>query len=279
MRVYERYLRRLVAAGLVVSEPFEPQHMSCPDGVMVAKPASVIGNGIREWSVGWFDTTTVDGPTLYLHTDGHKWFVREEGDGFEDMWDSGEQAVADILDYYFGDPGRMAQAAGARGLKEYPGATAWSAGSPFGSVYLEIRVPQEHPLRRLRVMADATLSELGGELKMIPGESGEPPLAAGRVVRALLLQALYTLRSEHLLEQLMYNLLFRWFVGLGVSDPVWDQATFNKNRSHLVEQPSARHLLTRIIQRARDSGLLSDERFRVDGALVATWATADANST
>ncbi len=145
--------------------------------------------------------------------------------------------------------------------------------SMFSYISAEQRVPRDHPLRAIRVMTDAALRELGSKFDAIYASHGRPSIAPEKLLRALLLQVLYTVRSERLLmEQLDYNFLFRWFVGLGIDDPVWDATTFSKNRERLLEGEVAEGFFTAVVEQARDQGLLSDEHFTVDGTLIEAWA-------
>src|SRR5712691_11232364 len=143
----------------------------------------------------------------------------------------------------------------------------------FSYISAERRVPADHPLRALRVMADAALAQLGPAFDAIYARSGRPSIAPEKLLRALLLQVLYTVRRERLLmEQLDYNFLFRWFVGLSLDDPVWDATVFTKNRERLLEGDVARGFFSAVVDQARAHGLLSDEHFTVDGTLIEAWA-------
>jgi transposase len=145
--------------------------------------------------------------------------------------------------------------------------------SMFSYISAEQRVPKDHPLRAIRVMADAALKRLGPAFDAIYARSGRPSIAPEKLLRALLLQVLYTVRSERLLmEQLDYNFLFRWFVGLSIDDPVWDATVFTKNRERLLEGEVAEGFFTAVVDQARAQGLLSDEHFTVDGTLIEAWA-------
>ena len=137
--------------------------------------------------------------------------------------------------------------------------------SMFSYISAEQRVPKDHPLRAIRVMADAALAQLGPCFDTIYARSGRPSIAPEKLLRALLLQVLYTVRSERLLmEQLDYNFLFRWFVGLSIDDPVWDATVFTKNRERLLEGEVAEGFFTAVVDQSRAQGLLSDEHFTVD---------------
>jgi transposase len=143
----------------------------------------------------------------------------------------------------------------------------------FSYIAPEERVPPDHPLRTIGALVDAVLKELSPQLDLLYSHTGRPSIAPEKLLRALLLQVLYTVRSERLLmEQLDYNLLFRWFVGLNMDDPVWDASTFSKNRERLLEGDVARAFFDRVLAQARERNLLSDEHFTVDGTLVEAWA-------
>ena len=130
----------------------------------------------------------------------------------------------------------------------------------FSYVSLEERVPQDHPLRAVRRITDRALERLSPKFGALYVKFGRPSIPPERLLRALLLQALYTIRSERLLvEQLEYNLLFRWFVGLGVDDAVWVPTTFSKNRDRLLEGDVARAFFDAVLEQARGRGLLSNE--------------------
>jgi transposase len=147
-------------------------------------------------------------------------------------------------------------------------------GSLFSYVNLESRVPDTHPLRRLRLMVDAVLGGMDKDFESMYAQCGRPSIAPERLLRAMMIQVLYTVRSERLLmEQLEYNLLFRWFVGLGIDDPVWDHSTFSKNRDRLLEQEISRRFLDEVLKQARAARLLSDEHFTVDGTFIEAWAS------
>ena len=146
-------------------------------------------------------------------------------------------------------------------------------GGMFSYVSLEERVPAEHPLRAMRALLDDALASMSRDFDRVYAAGGRASIAPERLVRALTLQVLYSIRSERLLcEQLDYNLLFRWFVGLEIDDPIWDHSTFTKNRERLIEVKVARKLLRRVVRRAKRAGLLSNEHFSVDGTLIESWA-------
>jgi transposase len=144
----------------------------------------------------------------------------------------------------------------------------------FSYISPEQRVPQDHPLRWLRVMTDEALRNLQPRFNKLYAKTGRPSIAPEKLLRALLLQALYSVRSEGMLmEQLDYNLLFRWFVGLNMDDSVWDVTVFTKNRERLLDGDIAEAFFQAVLQQARDRSLLSDEHFTVDGTLLEAWAS------
>jgi transposase len=145
--------------------------------------------------------------------------------------------------------------------------------SMFSYLSPENRVPQDHPLRPIREMVDEALLALTGRFEKLYAHTGRPSIPPEHLLRALLLQVLYTIRSERMLmEQLNYNLLFRWFVGLSADDAVWDPTVFSKNRERLLGGRIVQELFTHVISQARSRQLLSDEHFTVDGTLVEAWA-------
>jgi transposase len=147
-------------------------------------------------------------------------------------------------------------------------------GAVFSYISLEQRVPQDHPLRAIRVMVDEALGGLTGHFDTLYAAGGRPSIAPEKLVRALLLQALYSVRSERqLMERIEYDLLFRWFVGLGVDDLVWDHSTFSKNRDRLLEGEIAGKFLSAVLAQPRIKRLLSSEHFSVDGTLIQAWAS------
>jgi transposase len=144
----------------------------------------------------------------------------------------------------------------------------------FSYINPEQRVPQDHPLRPLRVMTDEALRQLRPRFNSLYAKTGRPSIAPEKLLRALLLQALYSVRSERMLmEQLDYNLLFRWFVGLNMDDAIWDVTVFTKNRERLLDGDIAEAFFQAVLQQARERGLLSDEHFTVDGTLLEAWAS------
>jgi transposase len=144
----------------------------------------------------------------------------------------------------------------------------------FSYLSPEERVPVEHPLRPVRLMADVALEALSPVFNGMYVAFGRPSIAPEKLLRALLLQALYTIRSERMLmEQLEYNLLFRWFVGLNMDEPVWVATVFSKNRDRLLEGDVAQKFFDRILEQAGAANLISDEHFSVDGTLIEAWAS------
>src|SRR6058998_2524334 len=147
-------------------------------------------------------------------------------------------------------------------------------GAMWSYVPMEQRIPADHLLRVMRPLVDAVLRELSPRFAELYSRVGRPSIAPEKLLRALLLQVLYTIRSERLLmEQLDYNLLFRWFVGLEMDDSVWNATVFSKNRERLLGGEIARAFFDRVVAQARERGLLSDEHFTVDGTLVEAWAS------
>ncbi len=144
----------------------------------------------------------------------------------------------------------------------------------FSYISAERRVPQDHPLRPIRAMADVALKQLGPGFDALYARNGRPSIAPEKLLRALLLQVLYPVRSERLLmEQLDYNFLFRWFVGLNLDEPVWDVTVFTKNRERLLKGEVAAEFFSAVLDQARLQGLLSDEHFTVAGTLIEAWAS------
>jgi transposase len=143
----------------------------------------------------------------------------------------------------------------------------------FSYVSQEERIPQDHPLRSIRRMSDEVLESLSKRFDRLYSETGRPSIPPEHLLRALLLQVLYSIRSERLLmEQLDYNLLYRWFVGLNMDDEVWDATVFTKNRDRLLEGEIADMFFDQVMGIARERALLSDEHFTVDGTLIEAWA-------
>lgn len=147
-------------------------------------------------------------------------------------------------------------------------------GHLFSYLSPEQRVPADHPLRGIRKMTDDALATLSRAFDRLYADTGRPSIPPEQLLRALLLQTLYTVRSERLLmEQLQYNLLFRWFVGLSMDDPVWHPTTFTKNRDRLLEGDVAARFFDAVVAQARTAGLLSDEHFTVDSTQLEAWAS------
>jgi transposase len=148
------------------------------------------------------------------------------------------------------------------------------AGPLFSYVSLEQRVPMDHPLRSMRRMTDAALAQLSSRFERLYASTGRPSIPPEQLLRALLLQSLYSVRSERMLiEQLQYNLLFRWFVGLTMDDTVWTATTFTKNRERLLSGDIAAAFFAAVCDQARAADLLSDEHFTVDGTQLQAWAS------
>ena len=144
----------------------------------------------------------------------------------------------------------------------------------FSYVRPDSRIPPNHPLRLIRHVTDAALTSLSDQFDAVYSDEGRPSIAPERLLRALLIQALYSVRSERLLmEQMNYNLLFRWFVGLSVDEPVWDASTFSKNRDRLLAGDFAAAFLTAVLETRQVKGLLSSEHFSVDGTQIQAWAS------
>ena len=148
------------------------------------------------------------------------------------------------------------------------------SGELFSYVDLEQRVPAKHPLRKIRQLVNDVLASLDAEFAALYSAFGRESIPPDRLLRALLLQALFTIRSERqLMEQLDYNLLFRWFVGLGIDDPVWVPTVFTKNRDRLLDANVASKFMAQLLAHKEVRKLLSDEHFSVDGTLIEAWAS------
>ena len=149
-----------------------------------------------------------------------------------------------------------------------------SSGNLFSYVDLEERVPDDHPLRLIREIVNDVLGSLSSEFETLYSHMGRPSIPPEKLLRALLLQAFYSIRSERqLMEQLNFNMLFRWFVGLGLDDGVWDASAFCHNRDRLLEAAVSAQLLAGVIQHHKVRGLLSRDHFSVDGTLIEAWAS------
>jgi transposase len=144
----------------------------------------------------------------------------------------------------------------------------------FSYLSAEERIPADHPLRAVRAMTDEALKRVSRSFGPLYSKLGRRSVAPEKLLRGLLLQVLYSIRSERLLiEQLEYNLLFRWFVGLSMDEPVWDASVFSKNRERLLQGDIAQKFFEAVLDQARDQSLLSDEHFTVDGTLLEAWAS------
>jgi transposase len=144
----------------------------------------------------------------------------------------------------------------------------------FSYITPEARVRPDHPLRPIRRMTDAALERLSSRFDRLYSTTGRPSIPPEKLLRALLLQMLYSIRSERLLmEELDYNILYRWFVGLSLDDPIWDATTFTKNRDRLLDGDIADAFFTEVLAAIKADGLLSDEHFTVDGTLLEAWAS------
>lgn len=147
-------------------------------------------------------------------------------------------------------------------------------GSMWSYISPEQRIPQDHPLRPLRVMVDTALKDLSPCFALLYSHTGRPSIPPEQLLRALLLQVLYSVRSERqLMAQLDYNLLFRWFVGLHMDDPIWDVTVFTKNRDRLLAGDVAQAFFDAVLAQAKARRLVSSEHFTVDGALLEAWAS------
>lgn len=143
----------------------------------------------------------------------------------------------------------------------------------FSYVSQENRIPQNHPMRKLRELIDPILQKMSPQFDQMYAEEGRPSIPPEYLLRSSLVQVLYSIRSERLLmEELDYNLLFRWFVGLSMDDAVWDHSVFSKNRDRLLDADIAKQFLEHVVALARERKLLSDEHFTVDGTLIEAWA-------
>lgn len=149
-----------------------------------------------------------------------------------------------------------------------------TSGSLFSYVDLEDRIPAKHPLRKIRQVVNDALFSLDPEFDRLYSVDGRPSIAPERLIRASLIQILFSVRSERqLMEQMEYNLLFRWFVGLGIDDPVWVPTVFTKNRDRLLTTEMSRKFMAAILAHSEVKPLLSDEHFSVDGTLIKAWAS------
>jgi transposase len=147
-------------------------------------------------------------------------------------------------------------------------------GAMYSYVNVEERIAQKHPLRRIRQMTDRGLREMWAHFEVLYARRGRPSIPPERLLRALLLQVLYSIRSERqLMEQLDYNLLFRWFVGLNPDDAVWDVTVFTKNRERMMAGEVSERFFEAVLKQAAEHNLLSEEHFTVDGTLIQAWAS------
>lgn len=138
----------------------------------------------------------------------------------------------------------------------------------------EGRVRADHPLRKIRTMADEALNNMTARFDAMYAKIGRPSIPPEKLLRAQLVQMLYSIRSERLLmEEIDYSMLFRWFVGMNLDEPVWDATVFTKNRNRLLEGDVAREFLGEVVKQAQSKGLTSDEHFTVDGTLIEAWAS------
>jgi transposase len=145
----------------------------------------------------------------------------------------------------------------------------------YSYVTLEQRIGADHPARQMRILVDGALERMDADLGKLYSTTGRPSIAPERLLRASLLMVLYSIRSERqLMEQMNYNLLFRWFVGLEMDDPVWDVTVFTKNRESLIGGAVSQRLLESVLVEAGEKQLLSEEHFTVDGTLIQAWAAA-----
>ncbi len=147
-------------------------------------------------------------------------------------------------------------------------------GELFSYIDLEARVRKDHPLRKIREIVNTALSALSGDFAALYSSMGRPSIAPEKLLRAMLLQAFYSIRSERLLmERLEYDLLFRWFAGIGVDDPLWNHSTFSKNRDRLLDGDIAAKFLGSVLAQSQVKKLLSTDHFSVDGTLIEAWAS------
>lgn len=144
----------------------------------------------------------------------------------------------------------------------------------FSYVAIDARIPADHPLRAMKTLLEPVLADLAPRFATMYADGGRPSIPPEQLLRALLLQSLYTIRSERLLmEEIDYSILFRWFIGLGMDDEIWSPTTFSKNRDRLLEGDVAAAFFDAVVDQAREAGLLSDEHFTVDGTLLEAWAS------
>jgi transposase len=145
----------------------------------------------------------------------------------------------------------------------------------FSYLPLELRIPEDHPLRSIRTLVNEALAELEPQFHAMYSHTGRPSIAPEKLLRALLLQVLYSVPSESkLMEQVNFNLLWRWFVGLEMDDAVWDKSVFTKNRDRLIAAGISQHLLSAVVEQAKKLKLLSEEHFTVDGTQIQAWSSS-----
>jgi transposase len=144
----------------------------------------------------------------------------------------------------------------------------------FSCLSPEARVRKDHPLRAIRTMADQALENMSRRFDRMYAKTGRPSIPPEKLLRAQLIQMLYSVRSERLLmEEIDYSVLFRWFVGMNLDEPVWDVTVFTKNRDRLLDGDVARDFLCEVVNEAREKNLTSDEHFTLDGTLIEAWAS------
>jgi transposase len=144
----------------------------------------------------------------------------------------------------------------------------------FSCKSIEDRIPQDHPIRPLKKLVDQGLEKLSRDLDRLYSKTGRPSIPPEQLLRALLLQIFFSVRSERqLVEQLEYNMMFRWFVGLNLDDDIWNHSTFTKNRDRLLEGEIAQRLFEEVLAMAKEQGLVSKEHFTVDGTIIEAWAS------
>ena len=144
----------------------------------------------------------------------------------------------------------------------------------FSYLSPEQRVQQDHPLRAIRAMADLALESMSKRFDSMYAKTGRPSIPPEKLLRAQLIQMLYSVRSERLLmEEIDYSVLYRWFVGMNLDEPVWDVTVFTKNRDRLLDGDVAREFLCEVVKQAQEKNLTSDEHFTVDGTLIEAWAS------
>jgi transposase len=144
----------------------------------------------------------------------------------------------------------------------------------FSYKSIEDRIPQDHPIRLLKKLVDSALAKLSNDFDQLYSKTGRPSIPPEQLLRALLIQIFFSVRSERqLAEQLNYNMMFRWFVGLNLDDDVWDHSTFTKNRDRLLEGEIAENFFEEVLAMAKKEGLVSQEHFTVDGTIIEAWAS------